>query len=58
VKCLRALAIVVAFGAAVIACDRIVILTPPPDGGGNDGGFVPDAAFFPDAGTLDGHDGG
>ncbi|MEO8552597.1 MAG: hypothetical protein ABI678_21620 [Kofleriaceae bacterium] len=50
-KVLRVLAIVVAFGAAAIACDRVVILTPPPDGG-HDGGFVPDAALFPDGGSL------
>ena len=56
----RALAIVLAFGAAMIACDRIVVLSPgPPDGGGGDGGFVPDAALFPDGGAFDGpHDAG
>lgn len=57
---LRTLAIVLAFGAAVIACDRIVILTPGPPDGGGDGGFLPDAAMFPDGGSLaDGpHDAG
>jgi len=52
VKLARALAIILAFGAAALACDRIVVLSPAPPDGGGDGGFLPDAAFFPDGGTL------
>lgn len=55
-KLVRAIAILVAFGAAAIACDRIVVLSPAPDDAGQlpfDGAFVPDAAQFdahPDGG--------